>query len=208
MQGMVRHIPHWRWTLASLIPSGTMSCCHPHLTKKNGGQCKPLQGLCAMPKWELPNMAPMLQHTKRWRRNPFHQQYGKWVLVLPCRHQVLWEWQQKWECYGMAYSTQHMVVRIWVNISRENVLALEYIMFQLQQREAFSSPCRLSTIGTLPIPWLHFCVPLNPNVHPTFRFPKIVHDNLITPTTNYKNNWERGDVWMDTMLLESLPFHI
>ena len=39
-------------------------------------------------------------------------------------------------------------------------------------------------------------MPLNPNAHLTSLFSKIVHHNLATPTTNYKNKWE-GDKPMD-----------
>lgn len=30
------------------------------------------------------------------------------TLALPCRHQVLYKWQEEEVCIGLAYSTQHM----------------------------------------------------------------------------------------------------
>ena len=61
-------------------------------------------------------------------------------------------------------------VKIGTNLLREEVLALEDDGFQLQQREDLSPRHMLSTIATLPIPWLHFCVPSNPDTHPTTRW--------------------------------------
>ena len=80
-------------------------------------------------------------------------------------------------------------VKMDTNLSREEVLALEDAGFQLQQREALSPRRRLSTIPTLPIPRLHFCMPLNLDAHPTFRFGKIMRFPT-TPTGDYKNKWE------------------
>jgi hypothetical protein len=65
-----------------------------------------------------------------------------------------------------------------INISREKVLALEYAMLQLQHRRTFLPCYRHSTIGALHIPSFHFCVPLKPNVHSTFKISKIKHHNL------------------------------
>ena len=72
-----------------------------------------------------------------------------------------------------------LLVKMGTNLSRE-----------LQQKEALSPHCRLSTIPTLPIPRSHFCMPLNPDAHPTFRFRKTIHRNPTTPTANHKNKWE------------------
>lgn len=79
------------------------------------------------------------------------------------------------------------------NILRKEVLALEDTRFQLQQSETLSPHRRLSTIGTLPIPHLHFCVPPNPGQH---IFSKLMHHNLVTPLANRKNKWE-SDTRMD-----------
>ena len=48
----------------------------------------------------------------------------------------------------------------------------------------------VSTIPTLLIPRSHFCMPLNPDAHPTLRFGKTVRQNPIAPTANHKNKWE------------------
>ena len=82
MQGVMRHIPHWYWTLTSLIPSGTLSCSNPNLPK-NDGQCKPLQGLCALPKWELPNMTPPVQCRKMKKNSPStnNVEHGFWFAL-------------------------------------------------------------------------------------------------------------------------------
>jgi hypothetical protein len=81
-------------------------------------------------------------------------------------------------------------LKIGINISRERVLALEYVMFRLQERETFLPYCRLSTIGTLPIPSFHVCVPLNHDVYSTSRFSKIRHHNLRLQKTYHINKWE------------------
>jgi hypothetical protein len=61
-------------------------------------------------------------------------------------------------------------VKIGTNLSRQEVLALEDVGFQLQQREALSFRRRLSTNAMLPIPRTDFYVPLTPDAHPTSRF--------------------------------------
>jgi hypothetical protein len=81
-------------------------------------------------------------------------------------------------------------VKIGTNLSREEVLALEDVGFQLQQREALSPRRRLSTIATLPIPRSHFSMPPNPDAHPTLRFRKTMHHNPTVPLADHKNKWE------------------
>ena len=49
-------------------------------------------------------------------------------------------------------------MKMGTNLSREGVLALEDVGFQLQQREALFPRRRLSTIPTLPILCSHFCM--------------------------------------------------
>ena len=83
-----------------------------------------------------------------------------------------------------------MAVKIGTNLSRQEVLALKDIGFQLQQREALFPRRRLSTIAMLPIPQTHFHVPLNPDAHPTSRFGKSVHRNLATLIVYHENKWE------------------
>jgi hypothetical protein len=81
-------------------------------------------------------------------------------------------------------------VKIYTNLSKEEVLALEDAGFQLQQREALSPRRKLSTIAALLIPCSHFSMPPNPDAHPTFRFGKTVRHNPTTPLANNKNKWE------------------
>ena len=62
-------------------------------------------------------------------------------------------------------------------------------MFQLQQREVLSPWCRFSMIATLPIPWIEFHAPLNPNTHLASMF-----ENTICPIYQLwrhitKNKW-------------------
>ena len=103
-----------------------------------------------------------------------------------------------WVATRWIFMDQSIVPKIWpltINISREEVLSLEYIMFQLQQREALLPHYRLSIIGTLPIPLLYFRMRLNHDAHPTSKIVKIV----LTPTTltiNRKNKLE-SDILMD-----------
>ena len=82
-------------------------------------------------------------------------------------------------------------VKIGTDLSKKEALALEDVGFQLQQREAFSLRCKLSAIATLPIPRLHFCVPPNPNTHPTSRFLKSVCQN---PADGHKNKWDNDEL--------------
>ena len=89
----------------------------------------------------------------------------------------------------------HVVPNIWpvkigTNFSRQEVLALKDIGFQLQQREALSPCRRLSTIAMLPIPQTNFHVSINPDAHPTSRLGKSVHRNLAALTVYHKNKWE------------------
>ena len=80
-------------------------------------------------------------------------------------------------------------VKIGTNLSRDEVLALVDVGFQLQQREALSPRCRLSTIPTLLIPHFYFCIQ-NPDAHPTFRFGKTMLHNPTTSMAYHKNKWE------------------
>ena len=88
------------------------------------------------------------------------------------------------------------LLKIGINISRENVLAVEYAMYELHQRKTFLPCCRLSAIGTFPITSYHFCVPNKPCVHSTSKFLKIRHLNLTSRTTYHINKWE-NDGLMD-----------
>lgn len=78
MQGIVWHVPHWDWRLMDMIPNGTLSGCYPTLPKIVN-QCKLLQGLCAMPKWVLANMTPLLQCTmKKTFPSTNNMEHGFW----------------------------------------------------------------------------------------------------------------------------------
>ena len=81
-------------------------------------------------------------------------------------------------------------MKIGTKLSREEVLALEDVEFQLQQREALSPRCMLSTITILPISRSHFSMPPNPNAHPTFGFGKTLHCNPTAPLADHKKQWE------------------
>ena len=82
------------------------------------------------------------------------------------------------------------LVKIGTNLSKHEVLALEDVGFQLREREVISPHRTLSTITTLPIPRMGFRAPLNTNVHPTSRFGKTMHRNLVAPMVEHKNKWE------------------
>ena len=45
-------------------------------------------------------------------------------------------------------------------------------------------------MAILPIICSHFCMPPNPDAHPSFRFEKTMHDNPTTPGANHKNKWK------------------
>ena len=78
-------------------------------------------------------------------------------------------------------------IKMGTYLSREEVLALEDVEFQLQPREALPPHCRFLTIPTFLIHRSHFCMPLNPDAHPTFKFGKTVCCNPTTPTIDHKN---------------------
>ena len=70
------------------------------------------------------------------------------------------------------------------------VLTLEDVGFELQQKKILSPHRRLSTIAMLPITWTDFHVPLNPHAHSTFKFGKAVLRNLAALMVDHKNKWE------------------
>ena len=94
------------------------------------------------------------------------------------------------------------LVKIGTNLSRHEVLTLEFIGFQLQQRKVLYPRLKLSTIVTLPIAQMALCIPLNSDVHPTFRFGKAVGCNLVALMVDHKNKWESVGLWTIIMWLE------
>ena len=66
MQRMMWHISHqwWRWTALMLVAYCKVAT---QFYQKMLSKCKPLHRLCAILKWDLPNMPPLLQRTKRQR---------------------------------------------------------------------------------------------------------------------------------------------
>jgi hypothetical protein len=81
-------------------------------------------------------------------------------------------------------------MKIGTSLSRQEVLALENVGFQVQQSGALSPSRRLITITMLPIPRMDFHMLLNSDAHPTSRFGKSVRRNLAPPTVDHKNKWE------------------
>lgn len=167
-------------------PKFSMAHCKvaTQVYQKDVLQFESLQGLWAMPKWEMANMTPLLQCTKRWRRSslpPTIWNMGFCFFHDDIKHYVSgnkFEYVVDWLIVPNTWP-----LKIGINMSREKVSALEYVMFQLQQEEAFSPHCRPLAIEMLPNPWLHFWVSLNPNVHPTSKFSKAMHHN---PTTLFQ----------------------
>jgi hypothetical protein len=145
------------------------------LYKKNIGQCKPLEGLCAMPKWVLANTTPLLQCTMN-KNIPFHQQCGAWILILWWQHQGLCEWQPKWLRYGLAYSTQDIVVK-------DQYLKVERIVRHVSievKGGMFTSSEALSHWS------ITFFVPLNLDALPT----SIIFKDSALGSSNTNNNWQ------------------
>ena len=52
-------------------------------------------------------------------------------------------------------------------------------------------------------------MPLNPDVHPTFKFGKTVRCNPTTPTTDHKNKWESVGLMDDYYVVgvTAIPYH-
>ena len=90
---------------------------------------------------------------------------------------------------------------IGTNLSRDEMLVIVDIGFQLQQRDVLQPHRMLSTIAILLILWYYFCVPPNQDTHPTSSFGKTMHCNLATSRANHKNNWKVLDSWMVIMWL-------
>lgn len=80
-------------------------------------------------------------------------------------------------------------IKVGTNPTQEEVLAVEDIGSQLQQREALSQYRRLGTMPNLLIsrPCRH--VPINSNVHLTTQFLKVVHHNMTTLLLERINIW-------------------
>ena len=85
-----------------------------------------------------------------WNWETWHH-HSNMRFDFPQGHHPLCEWQQNWNVYGLACSTYHTAYQSGTNLTREEVLTIEDVWFQLQQREAFSARCELSTIATIPI---------------------------------------------------------
>ena len=62
------------------------------------------------------------------------------------------------------------LVKVGINMPKEEVLALEDTGFQLHHRDVLSPCQRLSLIATLPIRWSHLSVPLNLVANPSSMF--------------------------------------
>lgn len=75
------------------------------------------------------------------------------------------------------------------NLMWEEVLALEDVWFQLQQMEAFSPRCKLSTMQQSQSFNAFMCATKS-ITHSYSRFSKKVHSILATPTKDLKNKWE------------------
>ena len=152
LQSMVWHIPHQCLRQIILLHNGTLQDCHPTLSKRCG-QCRPIHGLCKMQKSEHANMAPLHQHTKGLEKEaPSINNVECEIWFCPndikrCMSDNQNKYVLNWP---IIPNTSH--VKIDTNLSREEVLALEHIGFQLQQRETLSPHCRLAAIATLPIP--------------------------------------------------------
>ena len=131
--------------LVVLLPNGTLQNCHP-TQPRNIEHCMPLQGLCVMPKSRLANMTHLLQHTKGSRRNFTLPTMWSWFClddIKRCVNGSMNNYLLDWPIVPNTWP-----VKIGTNLSKEDVLTFEGAGFQLQQREALSHRCRLSTITT------------------------------------------------------------
>ena len=86
------------------------------------------------------------------------------------------------------------LVEIGTNLSQKEVFAFEDVGFQLQQKEALSLHCRFLTITIFSIPRSYFCMPPNPDAHPTFKFGKTLCRNPTAPLADHKNKWENAEL--------------
>ena len=186
---MVWLILHPCWRLIVLLPSGTLHDCHPTqprcwtLQTITGTMCNAKVGIG---KYGTP--APIYKRLKKEFRSPNNVEYKFWFCLDDINRCVSGSKKKYVLDWPIVPNTWPM--KIGTTLSREEVLLLEDAIFQLQQREALSPRRRFSTIATLPIPRLHFCMPPNPVANPTFRFGKTMRCNPTTPMADHKNKWE------------------
>ena len=191
----------------ALILNGTLSGCHLTLPKYVG-QWKPLQGLYAQVGiGKHGTSAPLYKEMMKKFPKTNNMEHGFWF----CHDNI----KRCMNDNKIEYAMDRPIVQntwplnIGINISRERVLALEYAMFRLQERKTFLPRCRLSTIGTLPIPSFHFCVPLNHDVDSTSRFSKIRHHNLRLQKTYHINKWKSDGLMGGYFIVGviGIPYH-
>jgi hypothetical protein len=140
-----------KWRIARISPSSAKRCWAIHTILETMYDAKVETG-----KHDTPT--PTYKGLMKEFRSPNNVEYEFWYCLDDFKHCVSGSWTKYVLDWPMVTNT--WPVKISTNLSREEVLALEDAGFHLQQREALSPRCRLSTITILPIPRSHFCMPL------------------------------------------------
>ena len=79
-------------------------------------------------------------------------------------------------------------MKIGTNLSKEKVLELEDVGFQFGAKGGTFSPLQIFyNLQHSQSIWLHFRVLANPGAHPTSKYGKTMHHNLVAPMANHKN---------------------
>jgi hypothetical protein len=78
-------------------------------------------------------------------------------------------------------------VKIGTNLSKEEILHLENVGFQLPQHVVIS-PRRLFGMEELPFDFSSYSIPTSPDDHPKIRSGKNIRKNKNVPTTKHANN--------------------
>ena len=81
-------------------------------------------------------------------------------------------------------------VKRGTNLQERRFWQFKMLNFNYSRRRHCPPRRRLSTIATLSIPRSHFCMPPNPDAHPTYRFGEAVRRNPTAPLVDHKNKWE------------------
>lgn len=153
---------------------------HKH-QRKNVGFCWLIQDMHARLKSIVTYTVLSLQLKHAWRRNTIpttacHVNFGFATLTsIVAWKEAKIKWVLIWPTLPSTW-----LMKIGINLCREEVFALEGVGFQLWQREALWLWWGLQTMPSLPIHESHFHVPPNPCVHPNNIFFETLQRNLAT----------------------------
>lgn len=104
-------------------------------------------------------LAPTYKGMKKGYYSTNNVECKFWPCLDDIKHYV--KWQQEEVCVDWPMIPSTWLLKIAINLTREEVLVVDDGALQLYHREALSPHCRLSRIAILPIHWSHFHVLCN-----------------------------------------------